>query len=136
MYRFFIAIVAVVGLGVAVAAVPPGTHDEIVARLKPAGALCKEGDDCGKAAVAASTGPMSGDQVYGTYCKTCHEAGIGGAPVYGNAEQWAPRIATGIDALWGSTLNGKAGMPPRGTCMNCSEDELRAALEFMVEAGQ
>ena len=112
--------------------VPPGTNDEISARLKPVGELCKAGQTCGAAAAAASGGPArSGQQVYDQFCFACHSTGVGGAPKLKNAAEWAPHLAKGDDALWKSIMNGLNAMPPKGTCMNCSDDELRAALGYM-----
>ncbi len=113
-------------------AVPPGTDDEIRARLAPFGDLCRSGDDCGTSAAAAASGPLSGEQVYNQFCFACHAAGVGGAPTFANAEQWAPRIDKGIEVLYTSTLNGINTMPAKGTCMSCSDDELKATVDYMV----
>jgi cytochrome c5 len=132
------------GLGCVLAAasalaerVPPGTDAEIRERLQPFGTLCRAGDDCatstGGSVVAAAGGAQSGDQVYEQFCATCHRIGVAGAPVLGDVEAWEPRIAKGMDTLWDHTLNGFNGMPAKGTCMNCSDDELRSALDYMVE---
>ena len=117
-------------------AVPPGTEDEISARLTPVGSLCRAGDDCGVVAVAAPTAPRSGEEIYNSFCFACHAAGVGGAPVLGDAAQWAPRIDKGMDALWTTMQNGLNAMPPKGTCMNCSDDELRASLDYVLEGVQ
>ena len=61
---------------------------------------------------------------------------MGGAPLLGNAEQWQPRVDKGMDALMASTLNGLNAMPAKGTCMNCSDDELNAAVTYMLEQVQ
>ncbi len=116
--------------------VPPGTNDEIRERLQPFGDLCRAGEDCGQATAAAASGPLSGDEVYGKFCFACHMTGVGGAPMLGAGDAWAPRIAKGVDTLWEHTLNGFNAMPARGTCMTCSDDELRAALEYMVGQAQ
>ena len=50
-------------------------------------------------------------------------------------KRWPPRIAKGNDALLSSVKNGLKAMPPKVTCMSCSEDELRAAMEYMVGQG-
>ena len=124
------------GTGLAVAErVPPGTEEEIRARLEPFGELCRTGDPCAAdtATAAAGEGGMTGEQVYSQFCGTCHAAGIAGAPVTGQADAWQPRIAKGMDTLWEHTLNGFNAMPPKGTCMACSEEELRGAMEYMVE---
>jgi cytochrome c5 len=81
---------------------------------------------------AAATGPKTGEQVYQAHCITCHGTGAAGAPKMGDAAAWAPRIAKGIDALLSSATNGKNAMPPKGLCMDCSEDELKGAIEYMT----
>ena len=105
----------------------------------PAGDLCKQGDECGSASAAAAGGgvALDGEGVYNQFCFACHMAGVSGAPKLGDNAAWEPRIAKGMDALWESTLNGVApAMPAKGTCMSCSDDELRAALDYMVESVQ
>ena len=78
---------------------------------------------------------VDGQQVYQAACQACHAAGVAGAPKLGDKEAWAPRIAKGEDALLASVNNGLNAMPPKGACMSCSEDDLRAAVEYMVEQG-
>lgn len=76
-----------------------------------------------------------GQTIYKTACFACHDAGVAGAPKLGDAAAWAPRLAKGNDALYSSLKNGLNAMPPKGTCMNCSDDELKAVLDYMVEQG-
>ena len=76
-----------------------------------------------------------GQTVYKTACFACHDAGVAGAPKLGDKAAWAPRIAKGNDALYSALQNGLNAMPPKGTCMNCSDDELKAVLDYMVEQG-
>lgn len=129
-----VALMAAVWAG----AVPPGTVDEIRERLTPFGEVCRAGDDCAGAGAtaAASSGPMTGEQVYNQFCGTCHAAGVAGAPIHGDGAAWEPRLAKGMDTLWEHTQNGFNAMPPKGTCMGCSDEELRNAMEYMVEAVQ
>ncbi len=113
---------------------------EIEQRIAPEGQTCLQGDaSCGATATAAaSSGPRSGEEVYNAACMACHGTGAGGAPMYGNVEAWAPRIAKGIDALHQSGLNGVpgTGMMAKGACMNCSDEEVIAAVDFMVAGSQ
>ncbi|MEN8169405.1 MAG: c-type cytochrome [Pseudomonadota bacterium] len=81
---------------------------------------------------AAAGGSRSGEEVYTAKCAMCHATGAAGAPKLGDAGAWGPRIATGMDALMNSAINGKAAMPARGLCAACSDDELKAAVEHMV----
>ena len=56
----------------------------------------------------------SGEEVYKAQCVTCHGSGAAGAPKFGDAGAWAPRIKTGFDALWHSALKGKGAMGAQG----------------------
>ena len=80
----------------------------------------------------------SGEEVYQAFCGTCHKTGVANAPKFADRAAWAPRIAKGTEALYQSAINGVAGtaMTPKGSCMNCSEDELKAAVDYMVETAQ
>lgn len=104
------------------------TEDAIKKRLAPIGAVYLEGD---KVTVAAPTGPRSGEQVYQATCFACHGTGALNAPK--SADDWAPRIAKGKDLLLEHSINGFNAMPPRGTCMDCSDDEISAAIDFMIK---
>ncbi len=118
--------------------VPPGTADEIRARTQPVGSLCRVGEACAGPGATAGDGAtstgLSGEQVYNQFCFACHATGVSGAPLLADAGAWEPRIAKGIDVLMANTLNGINVMPPKGTCMNCSEAELQAAVDYMLGA--
>ncbi len=77
-----------------------------------------------------------GQKVYQTSCQACHASGAAGAPKTGDKEAWAPRIATGMDAMVANAINGKAAMPPRGACASCTDEDIRAAVEYMVGQSQ
>jgi cytochrome c5 len=83
---------------------------------------------------------LSGPQVYNSACLACHGAGIGGAPVLGNAEAWAPRIAQGVDVLKNHAINGFQGsvgyMPAKGGRADLSDEEIANAVEYMVSESQ
>jgi cytochrome c5 len=79
------------------------------------------------------TAAVDGEQVYKSACQACHAAGVAGAPKTGDQAAWAPRIAKGSDALVASVKNGLNAMPPKGACMTCSDDELRAAVQFLID---
>src|SRR3954464_15872705 len=55
----------------------------------------------------------SGEEVFKAQCSACHATGAAGAPKFGDAGAWAPRIAKGFDALVGSATKGKGAMPPQ-----------------------
>ena len=108
-------------------------------RIRPVGENCMVGDSsCASAAAATGSGPRSGEDVYNAACMACHSTGAGGAPKMGDVAAWADRIAKGTDALHSSGLNGVAGtgMIAKGGCMNCSDEEVIAAVDFMVAGSQ
>lgn len=112
---------------------------EIEERIAPMGEVCMQGDSsCGGTATAASSGPRSGEDVYNAACMACHTTGAGGAPKLGDVAAWADRIAKGNDVLYDSGINGVAGtgMIAKGGCMNCSDEEIQAAVDFMVAGSQ
>ncbi|MFV1973003.1 MAG: cytochrome c5 family protein [Thiohalobacterales bacterium] len=81
------------------------------------------------------TAAVDGQKIYQASCQACHDAEVAGAPKLGDKAAWAPRITKGNDALLASVKNGLNAMPPKGGCMGCSDDELRAAMDYMVEQG-
>ena len=115
-------------------------EDEIRERLAPVAPVCVVGDDCaaGIAIAGADTGPKAPEDVYQTYCFACHATGANESPIMGDAEAWAPRVAKGIDALYESAINGFNDnlMPARGLCMDCSDDDIKATVDYLVEAVQ
>lgn len=70
-------------------------------------------------------------EIYEYSCYSCHANPDSGAPLTGDVDAWEPRLAKGMDALLESTINGFAGMPPLGMCMDCSEDQFAALIRFM-----
>lgn len=75
-----------------------------------------------------------GAQIYGEVCKVCHALGINGAPVYGNQPNWAPRKVQGLDVLVEHASNGYGLMPAKGGRTDLTEDDIRAAIKFMLAA--
>ena len=139
---FLIVCCALVGLLVLVASGQDVDEEEwkrrqaIIANLKPFGDLCLVGQDCGVAAVIRTDAPrgtgLSGKGVYDQYCHTCHETGTADAPLVAD-EAWEPRVAQGFDVLLKHTKEGLGkDMPPMGTCVDCTDDELEAAIRFLI----
>jgi cytochrome c5 len=106
------------------------SQDELKARIAPVGQVYLAG------AVVADTGPKeprTGEQVYNAACFACHAPGNAlGAPGKQTAD-WKPRLAQGLEVLHKHAIEGIRTMPPRGTCADCSDDEILAAIKFMTE---
>jgi len=136
-------VITAVALMVAMAAsavdLSESQRSAIAERIAPVGDVCMQGDSsCGNAAVAASSGPRDGKEVFDAACMACHTTGAGGAPKYGDVEAWADRIAKGIDTLHKHGVEGipGTGMMAKGGCVNCSDEEVIAAVDYMVEGSQ
>lgn len=116
----------------------------VLERIKPVGQVYLPGDELSASAPTVNTPEqpspvatvMTGPQVYNTACSACHGAGIGGAPILGDAAQWVERIAQGDATLKQHAIEGYTGsagyMPPKGGRMDLSDGEIEAAVEFMV----
>ena len=110
-------------------------------RIKAVGSVCVEGKECAGAPVAAAAAPVaaaggagrSGDAVYNASCSACHGTGAAGAPKVGDKGAWGPRMAQGKATLYQHALNGIRAMPPKGMCMTCSDDEIKAAVDYMTK---
>ncbi len=77
----------------------------------------------------------AGKAVYDKTCALCHGTGLAGAPRFGNAAEWAPRLKAGAASLYRSALQGTPrGMPGKGGNLSLSDAEVRSAVDYMVAA--
>ena len=85
---------------------------------------------------AAGADDNKGKKIYDATCMACHAAGVAGAPKLGDKAAWAPRIAQGNDTLHTHAIKGfqgKAGMmPPKGGNMSAKDEDVKAAVDYMV----
>ena len=112
------------------------TDDAIAERLKPVGQVCVMGEECkgvGAVAVSAGGGARTADDIIAKHCGACHTPGILGAPKIGDTSAWKERAdhQGGLDGILAKAISGINAMPPKGTCADCSDDELRAAIQKM-----
>lgn len=75
-----------------------------------------------------------GKSTYDKTCVACHATGVANAPKLGDKAAWAPRVATGKDALLSSVLNGKGAMPPKAGAADLKDEDIRAAIDYMLAA--
>ncbi len=112
-------------------------------RVAPVAAV-REGSD-GQAALAvaqaetqaaappAEASAVDGSQVYNSVCMACHAAGVAGAPQPGS-DLLAQRFTEkGLDGLKNSVINGLNVMPPRGGRPDLTDEQILAAVEFMLQ---
>jgi cytochrome c5 len=86
------------------------------------------------ASLASPVLAADGKEVYNANCAMCHAAGVANAPKLGDKAAWGPRVATGKDALVKSALGGKNAMPAKGGNAKLGDDDVKAAVEFMLDA--
>lgn len=77
-----------------------------------------------------------GEGIYKRVCALCHAAGVAGAPIPGNKDDWESRVAQGMDTLYTHSIEGFTGdhgmMPARGGSPALTDDEMKAAVDYMV----
>ncbi|TVP88739.1 MAG: cytochrome c5 family protein [Pseudomonadaceae bacterium] len=139
--KFLVASATMLAL-VAGTAFASSVDQAIAERIKPFGNVCLLGDPCADevAATPASNGgdvadARSGQQVYQQFCTSCHANGVLGAPLTNDADAWGERLAAWNDSWEELTDSAIAGIPPgmpaRGTCSDCSDDELMESIKYM-----
>ncbi|MFD4838060.1 c-type cytochrome [Achromobacter sp. NPDC058515] len=78
----------------------------------------------------------AGEKLYKSVCFACHATGVANAPKFGDKAAWEPFIKTGMDAMVQVAMQGKPPMPPKGGAANASEEDIRAAVQYMVDAAK
>ena len=154
MYALVVGVLALLALGILVGASFLSETTQVrsaeynaatVERIRPLGMVYLPGEEtsAGQPQVEEATPAepvatvLSGPQVYNEACLMCHGSGIGGAPTLTDSEAWSARIAQGNDTLYEHAIDGYTGqsgfMPPKGARMDLSDDEVRGAVDYMVE---
>lgn len=90
----------------------------------------------GLTAAASGASAGEGKSVYDQTCHVCHATGVAGAPKFGDKAAWAPRIATGMPALYNAALHGLNAMPPKGGNTALTDAQVKAAVDYLVSAAK
>jgi cytochrome c5 len=87
--------------------------------------------------LSAAHAADDGATIFENECASCHTGGFAGwfreAPNVNDQEVWAPLAAKGVEALTLATINGIGEMPPRGRCETCTDEQIEAAVDYMIE---
>jgi cytochrome c5 len=113
---------------------------QVLSRIEPVAKIAVAGKDNSSlepaAPVQAAAADLGGEEVYNQACVACHGAGVAGAPKFGDAAAWGPRIAQGADTLHKHALDGFQGksgfMPPKGGRTDLSNQSVMNAVDYMV----
>ena len=130
MKKFTFALVLMTTAAIANVAAQEVDNEAIKKRLEPVGQVYLAGAQA--AADTGPKGPRTGEQVYQGACFACHGTGALDAPKKGDAA-WKSRIDQGFDTMLKHAIEGIRNMPARGTCADCSDDEIAAAIKFMTD---
>lgn len=103
-------------------------NNVVVERTQPVGKVNFE-----NTTVLESSSTRSGEQIYLNKCQACHASGLLGSPQFGLAQAWAPLIARGIKDILATAISGVGSMPAKGGCSDCSDEEIRLAIQYMID---
>ncbi|WP_323024188.1 c-type cytochrome [Castellaniella sp.] len=119
------------------AAAAPAAQAEApkAAEAKPAETKPAPQAEAKPAEAQADAGNAVGKKLYESVCITCHSIGLAGAPKFGDKASWEPFVKTGLDTMLKNAISGVGAMPPRGGSQ-ASDDELKAAIQYMVNAAK
>ena len=106
----------------------------VLERIKPVGEVRIDTDTQVASADIVETAERSGEEIYNSKCAGCHTSGVMGAPKFASLADWSTRIDLGLDKLTASAIAGKGGMPARGTCMDCSDNEIKITVQYMLDS--
>lgn len=104
---------------------------QVAERIAPAGHVSMAGQVASVASVAGAA--RSGSDIYASNCVACHSSGVAGAPILGDVAAWTERLTKGVETVYANAINGIGAMPARGTCMDCSDDDVIAAIDHILE---
>ena len=110
--------------------------NSVLERIKPVGEVRVDTSTMVASAESTETAERSGEEIYNSKCAGCHNSGVMGAPKYAALADWSSRIDLGLDKLTASAIAGKGGMPARGTCMDCSDNEIKVTVKYMLDSLQ
>ena len=85
---------------------------------------------------AAPSASIDGEKIYRSICFSCHDVGIANSPKLGDKAVWAPRIAAGQATMYTHALQGLNAMPAKGGNLALSDDEVKAAVDWMAAQAQ
>lgn len=77
-----------------------------------------------------------GKEIYDSKCAACHASGLANAPKFGDKAAWAPFAAQGTDGLLATVKSGKNAMPAMGTCADCTDEELKTVIQYIIDASK
>ena len=108
-------------------------ENSVLERIKPVGEVRIDTSTQVASAEIVETAVRSGEEIYNSKCAGCHTSGVMGSPKFASLEDWAPRVGLGLEKLTLSAIAGKGGMPAKGTCMDCTDNDIKITVQYMLD---
>ena len=109
-------------------------ENSVLERIKPVGEVRIDTSTQVASAEIVETAERSGEEIYNSKCAGCHTSGVMGSPKFASLEDWAPRLGLGLEKLTLSAIAGKGGMPAKGTCMDCTDNDIKITVQYMLDS--
>ena len=109
-------------------------ENSVLERIKPVGEVRIDTSNQVASAEIVETAVRSGEEIYNSKCAGCHTSGVMGSPKFASLEDWAPRVGLGLEKLTLSAIAGKGGMPAKGTCMDCTDNDIKITVQYMLDS--
>ena len=109
-------------------------ENSVLERIKPVGEVRIDTSTQVASAEIVETVVRSGEEIYNSKCAGCHTSGVMGSPKFASLEDWAPRVGLGLEKLTLSAIAGKGGMPAKGTCMDCTDNDIKLTVQYMLDS--
>ena len=109
-------------------------ENSVLERIKPVGEVRIDTSTQVASAEIVETAVRSGEEIYNSKCAGCHTSGVMGSPKFASLEDSAPRVGLGLEQLTLSAIAGKGGMPAKGTCMDCTDNDIKITVQYMLDS--
>jgi cytochrome c5 len=120
-------------LSLSLFALSPLEKQRVKERIKPIGQVRLAKQETATTPTVGSARSSAGKLTFEKYCSVCHQDGIAGAPKFRNAADWKPRLDKNtIDQLLAVANKGLNAMPVKGTCTECTDEDLKNAIQYML----
>jgi cytochrome c5 len=108
--------------------------DAMIERIKPVGRVCiRQTSEPEISTLKKEKQFNLGRTIFEGKCMLCHGHGVAGAPTLTDKQAWAPRISQGKAILLDHVQQGYKAMPAKGACFECSTDDLKAAIAYLID---
>ena len=124
---------AVAGAATSETASQPAAREESSESAATSAATTTETTTAAASAGGGAVDLAAGEKVYQSACFACHLTGVAEAPKIDDPAAWEPRLAQGMAGLLQAVTAGKGAMPPKGGFAHLTEEDMRNAIEYMLD---